>query len=261
MRTYSTLEQLRTTLTLIGGGHHSEVYRATSDVWKVYRKMGLRARELNNFQRAGLADWVVDSQLCIEDHEILVMRAFEGRPATAATLPAAIPAVLQFVHHLHRPRAEAPWILVERVRQKLQRFASLRDAELEPLFVEVEQALAAGILEVPAVLCHLDLWSDNVLVSDQEAFIIDWVRADWDDAMRDLALLKAGTLDLLSADESLQALQYYPRSLAENRRLRAYIALTYLHDIHWIGSYQPETLSSQRPFKVERAYHTLAHLG
>ena len=92
--------------------------------------------------------------------------------------------------------------------------------------------------------------------------LIDWTNADWDDPLRDLALLKTGTLDLLPADESLRAvLGLLPeRSAPTLRRLRAYLSLTYLHDLYWLLMNEPYEFAAERAKKVPRARHVLANL-
>ncbi|MFC6591058.1 hypothetical protein ACFP81_02755 [Deinococcus lacus] len=80
--------------------------------------------------------------------------------------------------------------------------------------------------------------------------------------MRDLALLKAGTLDLLSPALSLQAALSFlpPGSPAAPVRLRAYLAHTCLHDLYWLLRNDPYDFDAQRALKLPRTRQALAAL-
>jgi hypothetical protein len=238
----------------LGGGHHSLVYRAGNQVLKVYHQRGVASLERKNLETAGLASLVV-SQLSLPDgREVLVLRYFPGRPAVAADLPGAVPAIRSFLDQLHaRPAGLVP---ADKVAERLRSFSPLLDPALLPLFEAAEAAGGA----VPAGFCHLDLWADNILIAeDGRVMIVDWVRAGPEDPLRDLALLKTGTLDLLPADQSLELIVAgLPVHLLP--RLRAHLVLTYLHDIYWLYRNDSDQYRAQFQDKLARARHVLAAL-
>ncbi|WP_092262988.1 aminoglycoside phosphotransferase family protein [Deinococcus reticulitermitis] len=246
-------------------GMQSRVYSAPGGkvVVKVYRNhQGDHCAEAENMRRAGLGDWVVDA-LEADGIEALVLRRFPGRPLRRSDVPRALPALRGQLAALHR--APAGRVNLRRVHERLRRFRStLSGYLLADLFEAVEAPLEDGALEQPAAFCHLDLWHDNILINPEsgDVLIIDWTKAAPDDPLRDLALLKTGTLDLLSADESLQAaLSFLPdQQPATLRRYRAYLALTTLHDLYWFLMNEPYEFDGQREKKVRRARHVLAHL-
>jgi len=151
-----------------------------------------------------------------------------------------------------------------RLRERLKRFRSaLAPYPLDDVFAAIEEPLARGALDVPAAFCHLDLWQDNILINDEggEVLVIDWTKAAWDDPMRDLALLKTGTLDLLPRLASVQAaLEIVPQDESSRVRFRAYLAHSYLHDLYWFLMNEPYEFDTQRAVKMQRARHALAHL-
>ncbi|MFC4636819.1 phosphotransferase family protein [Deinococcus hohokamensis] len=251
-------------LTPMDSGMQSRVY-TTQDaalVVKVYRnQQGHHCLEADNMRRAGMGDWVVDA-VEADGVEALILRRFPGRPLRAADLPRALPALRDIVATLHRQRHGH--VNLRRVQDRLRRFHSALAAyPLDDLFEAVELPLERGQLDGPASFCHLDLWQDNILIDgDGRVLVIDWTKAAWDDPLRDLALLKTGTLDLLGADESLHAaLSFLPDTgEATLRRYRAYLALTTLHDLYWFLMNEPYEFEGERARKVPRARHALARL-
>ncbi|ACO46098.1 aminoglycoside phosphotransferase family protein [Deinococcus deserti] len=252
-------------LTPMDSGMQSRVY-ATHDgqaVVKVFRNhQGHHRLEADNMRRAGMGQWVVDA-VEADGVEALILRRFPGRPLRTADIPAALPELRRIVGSLHQETRGR--VDLRRVQERLRRFRSALAAyPLEDLFEAVELPLERGELDQPAAFCHLDLWHDNILVAphDGSVLVIDWTKAAWDDPLRDLALLKTGTLDLLGADESLQAaLSFLPAAdTGTLRRYRAYLALTTLHDLYWFLMNEPYEFEGERARKVPRARHALARL-
>lgn len=269
-------------LTPMDSGMQSRVY-TTADgaaVVKVYRNHLQQHRtEAQNMIQAGMGGWLLGVTEA-DGVEALVMRRFAGHPLRASDVPRALPGLRQIVADLHAQQRGR--VNLERLRERLMRFRSALAAyPLPDLFEAVELPLERGLLDQPAAFCHLDMWHDNILIAhrpgadqagpdsanqdsaDQEqVLLIDWTRADWDDPLRDLALLKTGTLDLLSAGQSLDAaLGFLPdRAPATLTRYRAYLALTTLHDLYWFLMNEPYEFDAQKEFKVARARHALARL-
>ena len=249
-------------LTQADAGMQSRVYRASELMVKIYRtNRGEHRLEADNMRRAGMGSWVVDA-LEADGVEALVMRRFEGHPLQAADIPAALPRLRRIVGELHGLRQGRVSLL--KLRERLRRFRSaLAVYPLEDLFLAVEGPLERGELEAEASFCHLDLWQDNILVSpDGEVLVIDWTRAGWDDPLRDIALFKTGTLDLLPPAESLEGALFMleDHSEASLGRFRAYLAHTYLHDLYWFLMNEPYAFESQRDQKLPRARQALAAL-
>lgn len=243
----------------------SRVY-ATQDgqaVVKVYRNhQGEHRLEAENMRRAGLGDWVIDATEG-DGVEALVLRRFSGKPLGRADMPRALPALREQLARLHARQERR--VDLRRVQERLRRFrSSLSGYGLGDLFGAVEVPLERGLLDQPASFCHLDLWHDNILINREsgEVLIIDWTKSAFDDPLRDLALLKTGTLDLLPADESLAAaLTFLPDQRRETLcRYRAYLAMTTLHDLYWFLMNEPYEFDQQRDKKVPRARHVLARL-
>lgn len=265
-------------LTPMDSGMQSRVY-TTQDgaaVVKVYRnRKGQHRTEARNMLQAGMGGWLLGVTEA-DGVEALIMRRFAGHPLAAADVPRALPHLRQIVATLHSQQGGR--VDLDRVRERLMRFRSALAAyPLSDLFGAVELPLERGLLDQKAVFCHLDMWHDNILITDapdaarsaqegagqaEEVLLIDWTRADWDDPLRDLALLKTGTLDLLGAGRSLEAaLSFLPdRAPATLTRYRAYLALTTLHDLYWFLMNEPYEFDTQMEFKVARARHALARL-
>ncbi|MDO4244795.1 MAG: aminoglycoside phosphotransferase family protein [Deinococcus sp.] len=252
-------------LTPMDSGMQSRVY-ATQDgeaVVKVYRNhQGEHRLEAENMRRAGLGAWVIDATEG-DGVEALVLRRFSGRPLARADVSRALPALREQLARLHA--CQEGRVNLRRVQERLRRFrSSLSGYGLGDLFEAVEVPLERGLLDQPASFCHLDLWHDNILMNREsgEVLIIDWTKSAPDDPLRDLALLKTGTLDLLSADESLTAaLTFLPDQQPPTlQRYRAYLAMTTLHDLYWFLMNEPYEFDTQREKKVPRARHVLARL-
>lgn len=245
-------------------GMQSRVYVTANRelVVKVYRNQkGDHRLEARNMRRAGMGQWVVDA-VDADGVEALILRRFPGEPLQAQDIPRALPRLREILTVLHHEKSGQ--VNLDKVRIRLQRFRSaLAPYPLEDLFEAVEGPLEAGLLEQSAVFCHLDLWHDNILISQGgDLLVIDWTKAAWDDPLRDLALLKTGTLDLLPADQSLDAaLSLLPdQERGTLRRYRTYIALTTLHDLYWFLMNEPYEFDTQKERKLRRARHVMAHL-
>lgn len=255
---FPSLEARCGRLERLGGGAHSRVYVAGEYVVKVYRNMlGWHELEAANMRRAGLGQWVVGA-VEADGAQVLIMRRFDGKPITAHDLPQVLPQLRAFLGGLHAER-HGP-VDLTRLQERLRRFrGALAAYRLDDLFEAVETPLKRGLLAASGAYCHLDLWSDNILVTPGgEVLVIDWTRAALDDPIRDLALLKTGTFDLCSAQESLEyALGMLPEEAHAVTRLRAYLAHTYLHDLYWFLMHEPYEFETQRAMKVPRARHAL----
>ena len=262
---FPTLDARFGTLQAMSAGMQSRVYTTPdgAHVVKVYRNhLGQHTLEAANMRRAGLDRWIVDT-VEADGVEALILRHFPGRPLTARDVPRALPQLREQLRALHADRHGQ--VDTARVRERVLRFRSALAAyPLEDFFDAVEGPLEAGLLEGPAAFCHLDLWHDNILIArdSDDVLIIDWTRATWDDPLRDLALLKTGTLDLLDAEASLHAaLGLLPDTERPTlARYRAYLALTTLHDLYWFLMNAPYEFERERDRKVPRTRHALARL-
>ncbi len=249
-------------LTPSDAGMQSRVYRAGELMLKVYRRQrGEHLQEQANMIRAGMGEWVREA-LEADGVEVLVMRRFHGHPLGESDVLPALPqvrGVLAKLHAMQQGRVD-----LNKVRERLKRFRSaLAPYPLEDLFAAVEGPLERGILDAPASFCHLDLWRDNILVSGSgEVLVIDWTRAGYDDPLRDIALFKTGTLDLLPRQQSFDAaMSMLPDRAPDTlRRFRAYLAHTCLHDLYWFLMNEPYAFEAQRDVKVPRARHALEEL-
>ncbi len=261
---FPTLERIYGPLTPLDSGMQSRVYTdpARQRVIKVYRNnKGEHRTEAENMRRADMGEWVLAVHEA-DGVEALVMRRFEGRPLLESDVRRALPALRRILQALHAERRGE--VDLPRLRERLKRFRSaLAPYPLDDVFAAIEEPLTRGELRVPAAFCHLDLWQDNILINDVsgEVLVIDWTKAAWDDPMRDLALLKTGTLDLLPRQDSLKvALDLVPPDASSRARFRAYLAHSYLHDLYWFLMNEPYEFEEQRELKVRRARHALAHL-
>lgn len=247
-------------------GMQSRVYvtRDGQTVVKVYRNQNNEHHlEATNMKQAGLDDLVIDV-LNMDGVEVLVLKRFPGHPIRVPhLLPRALPQLRQFLTKLHQKKQGT--VDQKRIQNRLRRFRStLTTYDLGDLFEAIEIPFSAGYLDVPAAFCHLDLWHDNILITEEtgEIQVIDWNKAKWDDPLRDLALLKTGTLDLLSNTKSLEsALSFLPDQQPETIiRYRAYIAMTTLHDLYWFLMNEPYHFEDQKEFKLRRTRYTLANI-
>ncbi len=260
---FPSLEARFGPLTPSDAGMQSRVYRAGELMVKVYRRhRGEHLLEQANMLRAGMGDWVQEA-LEADGVEVLVMRRFHGHPLHLHDVLPALPQIRTVLARLRTmTRGQVD---LNKLRERLKRFRSaLAPYPLDDLFDAVEGPLERGELDVPASFCHLDLWQDNILVSeDGQVLVIDWTRAAYDDPLRDVALFKTGTLDMLPRQQSFDAaLSMLPdHDLATLRRFRAYLAHTCLHDLYWFLMNEPYAFEDQKDIKLPRARHALEELA
>ena len=272
-QTLSALEHRFGALTPLGGGYSSRVYASGHRVLKVYHAHnGLHELEAANMRRAGLGAWVLETlelaraQLPgaskLEPADVLVMRRFAGHPVTAADIPKALPELGAFLRQLHAVRSDAVNLMA--LEAKLERFetalsASPEFTSLEPLFNCLRSALAAGALNVPSSLCHLDLWHQNVLFqAPDQVLVVDWHKSAFDDAVRDYALFFSGTLELLPLTDALRLIHQLTDAEGVTDRLAPYVALTTLHDLFWFQSKRPSEFAAALELKLPRAMALIA---
>lgn len=272
-QTIQALEHRFGALTPLGGGYSSRVYMAGHRVLKVYHAHnGLHELEAANMRRAGLGHWVLETlELApsalpdasrLEPADVLVMRRFTGHPVTAADIPKALPELGAFLRQLHANRAGN--VNLEALSAKLERFdlalsplPARRD--LEPLFDCVRSALQTGALGVPASLCHLDLWHQNVLFqAPDQVLVVDWHKSAFDDAVRDYALFFSGTLELLALTDALRLILELTDAEGVTARLAPYVALTTLHDLYWFHVKRPGEFAPALELKLPRALALIA---
>ncbi|WP_407538781.1 phosphotransferase [Deinococcus radiomollis] len=244
-------------------GMQSRVYRAGELMVKVYRRRrGEHLLEQANMLKAGMGEWVQEA-LEADGVEVLVMRRFHGHPLHQGDVLPALPQIRTVLARLRTMTQDR--VDLNKLRERLKRFRSALAAyPLDDLFAAVEGPLERGELDVPASFCHLDLWQDNILVSATgQVLVIDWTRAAYDDPLRDVALFKTGTLDLLPRQQSFDAaLSMLPdRHPDTMRRFRAYLAHTCLHDLYWFLMNEPYAFEDQKDIKLPRARHALEELA
>jgi aminoglycoside phosphotransferase (APT) family kinase protein len=223
-------------------------------------------------RRAGLGEWVLDTlevqpealpQLELrEPVEVLVMRRFPGHPIRPEEIGAALPALGAFLRQLHTIHGSS--VDLESLRAKLERFdtslsaLSIR-ADLEPLFAFVRKALRGDALRVTSSLCHLDLWSSNVLFAPPDrVLVVDWHKSAYDDPARDYALFFTGTLELLPVREARDFILRLTDAEGVTDRLLPYIALSTLHDLYWFQTKQPDGFTAALNLKLPRTLEMLS---
>jgi Phosphotransferase enzyme family len=261
---FETLEQEYGHLQRIGGGFQSRVYAVIDTagqperIIKVFREaIGLNRLEAFNMVRAGFGDWVLGARN-LNGLELLEIRHLPGKPLGAADMLKAIPGMTSFLHKLHA-HVGFEGVNLAGVRAKLERFRrTLTEPDHEPLFGMVRSALQLGTLEVEARLCHLDLHSANILMTEVgRVFVVDWTRSDWDDPARDLAIFTTGTLDQLEVETAFELGFGLAKTEGVEARFGAYIALQTLNDLHWFRTRNPSGYEQAHAIKLPRALKIL----
>lgn len=270
-----TLEQrYQVKLHPIGAGSEARTFAADGLVFKVYgptpvwegQPAGLYAARLEvlNMTKAGLGDWAVEV-FELQKHGILVSRRYPGHNFSPGRFSqAALTSLAGFFRQLHQIR-EPGVVSKSRLEARLSQFGgTLHDL---PDARELVWCLRQHLDEVagtPQAFCHRDPHAGNILLKDQgtnsgvpDALVVDWVRAQPDDPARDLAILTTGTLVLLGEAEALGALQhivtFYPDAPTLWSRLRFWVPLTYLHDMHWFRTKEPSGFEAAVAEKMPRA--------
>lgn len=261
---FETLEQEFGHLERIGGGFQSRVYAVIGTngqperIIKVFREsIGLNRLEAFNMVRAGLGDWVLGARN-LNGLELLEIRHLPGKPLEADDIVKAMQGMTSFLHKLHA-HIGFESVNLAGVRAKLERFRrTLNEPDHEPLFKLVRNALQLGTLEVEARLCHLDLHSANILMTeDGRVLVVDWTRSDWDDPARDIAIFTTGTLDQLEVETAFELGFGLAKTEGVQARFGAYIALQTLNDLHWFRTRNPTGYEQAHAIKLPRALKIL----
>ncbi len=261
---FETLEQEFGHLERIGGGFQSRVYAVIGTngqperIIKVFREsIGLNRLEAFNMVRAGFGDWVLGARN-LNGLELLEIRHLPGKPLEADDIVKAMQGMTSFLHKLHA-HIGFESVNLAGVRAKLERFRrTLTEPDHEPLFKLVRNALQLGTLEVEARLCHLDLHSANILMTeDGQVLVVDWTRSDWDDPARDIAIFTTGTLDQLAVETAFELGFGLAKTEGVQARFGAYIALQTLNDLHWFRTRNPTGYEQAHAIKLPRALKIL----
>lgn len=261
---FETLEQEFGHLERIGGGFQSRVYAVIGTngqperIIKVFREsIGLNRLEAFNMVRAGFGDWVLGARN-LNGLELLEIRHLPGKPLEADDIVKAMQGMTSFLHKLHA-HIGFESVNLAGVRAKLERFRrTLTEPDHEPLFKLVRNALQLGTLEVEARLCHLDLHSANILMTeDGRVLVVDWTRSDWDDPARDIAIFTTGTLDQLEVETAFELGFGLAKTEGVQARFGAYIALQTLNDLHWFRTRNPTGYEQAHAIKLPRALKIL----
>jgi len=273
-------------LTALVGGADGRTFAGDGLVFKVFapqtpqtpawQPAGIYAARLEalNMTKAGLTDWVVEA-LEIAQHGVLVTRRYPGqnfRPEHFSE--AALLSLAQFFCRLHGI-AELGVVSRSRLEARLEQFGgTLHDLPEARQLIGLLRGHLDEIAGTPQAFCHRDPHAANVLLKNPgvdgavpAALLVDWLRASPDDPARDLAILTTGTLVLLGEREAVEALHFmvrcYPDGAAVWARLRFWVPLTYLHDMHWFRAKEPAGFRAAVKDKMPKAlrfYHDFGPL-
>jgi len=267
-------------LTPLVGGGEARTFAGDGLVFKVYppnptawQPGGIYAARLEalNMTKAGLGEWVVEA-FALDHHGILVSKRYPGANFTPDRFSeAALDWLARFFVRLHAIR-EPGVVSQSRLHDRLMQFGgTLHDLPEAQQLVRWLQAHVEEVAGTPQAFCHRDPHAGNILLkhpqarSVPDALVVDWVRAQPDDPARDLAILTTGTLVLLGEEEALKALQTIVRRYPEPRplwlRLRFWIPLTYLHDMHWFRTKDPSGFEAAVADKMPKALRFYQHFS
>jgi thiamine kinase len=256
-------------LTPLAGGAEARTFAGDGLVFKVYpptsQPGGIYAARLEalNMTKAGLGDWVVETYN-LNQYGILVTRRYPGANFTPERFhQAALEELARFFVRLHAI-PEPGVVSRTRLQDRLQQFGStLYDLPQAQQLVGWLWAHIEEVAGTPQAFCHRDPHAGNILLKHPEApgvpeaLVVDWIRAQPDDPARDLAILTTGTLVMLGEAQALAALRYmvscYPQPQALWRRLRFWVPLTYLHDMHWFRTKEPNGFEAAVADKLPKA--------
>lgn len=257
-------------LTPLVGGAEARTFAGDGLVFKVYPPQttepgGIYAARLEalNMTKAGLGEWVVEVYTH-NQHGILVTKRYPGANFTAERFSqAALDELARFFVHLHSI-IEPGVVSRSRLQDRLNQFGgTLHDLPEAQQLVSWLRQHVEEVAGTPQAFCHRDPHAGNILLKHPEAqdvpeaLVVDWVRAQPDDPARDLAILTTGTLVLLGEEKALAALQRIVRGYLEPqalwRRLRFWVPLTYLHDMHWFRTKEPTSFEAAVADKMPKA--------
>lgn len=230
-------------------------------VFKVF-ETELAHLEASLMRQAGLGQWVIEV-LDIEGYGVLHSRRFPGSAFTPQRFTAlALSELAQFFAQLHQ-QTDSSTVSQSRLLARLSQFSgTLHDLPQAQHLVSLLLQEVPNVCSAQQSFCHRDPHAGNVLLKHPEALgpevlLVDWVRAGPDDPARDLAILTTGTLDLLGDDAAREALRFivghYPNAQNLWQRLRFWIPLTYLHDMHWFRTKEPQGFAEAVREKLPKA--------
>jgi thiamine kinase len=265
-------------LTPLVGGAEARTFAGDGLVFKVYpphaaQPSGIYAARLEalNMTKAGLGEWVVEAYH-LEQYGVLVTRRYPGTNFTPERFsPAALDELAQFFLRLHAI-PEPGVVSRSRLQDRLRQFGStLHDLPQAQQLVGWLWRHVEEVAGTPQAFCHRDPHAGNILLKHPEAqrvpeaLVVDWIRAQADDPARDLAILTTGTLAMLGEEVALSSLRHivsqYPEPHALWRRLRFWVPLTYLHDMHWFRTKKPTGFTAAVAEKMPRALKFYQNFG
>lgn len=255
--------------TFAGNGLVFKVYPPETSSWQPGGVYAARLEALN-MTKAGLGDWVIEA-FTLHQYGILVSKRYPGSSFVPERFSdRALSCLAQFFVQLHAIR-EPGVISRSRLADRLNQFGStLYDLPQAQQLVGWLWQHVDEVAGTPQAFCHRDPHAGNILLkhpgADEslaparplpEALLVDWVQAQPDDPARDLAILTTGTLVLLGEEKAIVALQtivgYYPQPELVWPRLRFWVPLTYLHDMHWFRTKEPAGFKAAVADKMPKA--------
>lgn len=257
-------------LTPLVGGAEARTFAGDGLVFKIYpphasQPGGIYAARLEalNMTKAGLGEWVVETYR-LEQFGILVTKRYPGGNFTPERFSlAALDELAQFFARLHA--IPEPGVVSQiRLQDRLQQFGrTLHDLPQAQQLVGWLGQHLEEVAGTPQAFCHRDPHAGNILLKHPEAqgvpeaLVVDWIRAQPDDPARDLAILTTGTLVMLGEEQAVASLRqivsHYPEPSALWRRLRFWVPLTYLHDMHWFRTKEPTGFEAAVADKMPKA--------